>query len=411
MHGDAVPRLPYGSDMIQPLSAGILAAVVGFASTFAVVLKGLETVGATQAQAASGLLAVLVVKGGLAVWLGWRSRIPISIAWSTPGAALLAASSLPVGGFSVAVGAFLTSAALIVLAGIWRPFGRAVEAIPTSLAAAMLAGILFSLCTAPVRAAAALPALALPVIFAWAFALRFARPYAVPLAVLLTAIVVALATPLPPGAMASIAPHPVFVAPAFSLDATIGIALPLFIVTMASQNVPGLAVLAANGYRPAVGATFVWTGLGSALAALFGAHAMNLAAITAALCAGPEAHPNPARRWIASVACGATYILLGLTAAAAAAFVAASPPLLIESVAGLALLGSLAGALQGAMAQERDRIPAIVTFVTAASGTSFLGIGAAFWGLVAGGVLLAILRFPAAGTVLSSTGTNPGTRP
>lgn len=394
--------------MIQPLFAGILSAIVGFASTFAVVLKGLEAAGASQGEAASGLLALLVGTGMLAVLLGLLTRIPIAIAWSTPGVALLAASAAPVGGFPVAVGAFLTAASLVVLAGIVRPFGRAVAAIPTSLAAAMLAGILFTLCTAPVRAAAAMPMLALPVILVWALALRFARPYAVPLAVVLTAIVVAVATPLPPDALASIAPHPIFVAPAFSLDATIGIALPLFIVTMASQNVPGLAVLQANGYRPAVGPIFVATGFASALTAVFGGHAVNLAAITAALCAGPEAHPDPARRWIASVAGGATYMALGLAAGAAAAFVAASPSLLIESVAGLALLGSLVGALSAALAREEERVPAIVTFVTAASGTSFLGVGSAFWGLVAGGILLALLRVP---RVRSETGTKSNLAP
>lgn len=397
--------------MIQPISAGLLAAIVGFASTFAVVLKGLETMGATQAQAASGLLALLVVNGALAVLLGLATRMPVLIAWSTPGAALLAVSSAPSGGFPVAVGAFLTAAALIVLAGLWRPFGRAVAAIPASLAAAMLAGILFTLCTAPVRAVAAMPSLALPVILVWALALRFARAYAVPLAVLLTAVVVAIATPLPPGVLAGVAPHPAFVVPALSLDATIGIAVPLFIVTMASQNVPGLAVLVANGYRPSVGPLFVSTGLGSALAAIFGGHAMNLAAITAALCAGPEAHPDPDRRWIASAACGAANVVLGLAASAAAAFVAASPPLLIESVAGLALLGSLVGALGSALSEERDRVPAIVTFVTAASGSSFLGVGSAFWGLVAGGALLALLRLAPRATVPSGTGTKSGPQP
>lgn len=378
--------------MIQPISAGILASIVGFASTFAVVLKGLEAVGATQAEAASGLLAVLVATGLLAIGFGLRTRIPITIAWSTPGVALLAASAPPAGGFPVAVGAFLTSAALIVLAGLWRPFGRAVESIPASLAAGMLAGILFTLCTAPVRAAVAMPTLALPVIVVWALALRFARPYAVPLAVVVTAIVVAFATPVPDGALAALVPHPVLVTPTFSLDATIGIAVPLFVVTMASQNVPGLAVLAANGYRPATGPIFVWTGFGSAAGAFFGAHAVNLAAITAALCAGPEAHPDPSRRWIASVASGFGYIALALTAGIAAAFVAASPPLLIESVAGLALMGSLAGALAAALATDEERLSAVVTFVTAASGTSFLGIGSAFWGLVAGGALYMLTR-------------------
>lgn len=326
--------------MIQPLSAGLLVGVVGYASTFALVLKGLQAVGATQEQAASGLLAVLVVKGLLAIGLSFRLRMPISIAWSTPGAALLVVTGVPEGGFPMAVGSFLLVAALVVSAGLWRPFGRAVGAIPITLASAMLAGILFGLCTAPIRAVAALPALALPAIVVWALALRVARPYAVPLAVLLTGIVVAISTPFPPGALAEIAPRAVFVGPAFSLDAVIGITVPLFIVTMASQNVPGLAVLHANGYRPAVGPLFVSTGLASGLAALFGGHTVNLAAITAALCAGPEAGPDPARRWIAGAMAGATYVALGLLASFAAAFVAASPPLLIESVAGLALLGS-----------------------------------------------------------------------
>ena len=381
--------------MIQPISAGLLVGIVGFASTFAVVLQGLVAVGATRDQAASGLLALLVVKGLLAVGLSWRSRMPISIAWSTPGAALLIATGVPQGGFPVAVGAFLVAAGLIVGAGLWRPFGRAVAGIPLGLASAMLAGILFGLCTAPVRAVAALPALALPVIVVWALALRFARPYAVPLAVLLTGIVVAASTPLPPGALADIAPRPVLVPPSLTLDAIFGISVPLFIVTMASQNVPGLAVLNANGYRPAVGPIFVATGLASSLVACFGGHGVNLAAITAALCAGPEAHPDPSRRWIAGVAAGATYLALGLSAGFAAAFVAASPPLLIESVAGLALLASLGGALQTALARDEERLPAMVTFVTAASGVTFFGVGSAFWGLLAGAALLGALR-PAA---------------
>ncbi len=378
--------------MIQPISAGLLVGIVGYASTFAVVLKGLAAVGASQEQAASGLLALLVVKGLLAIGLCLKTRMPISIAWSTPGAALLIATRVPEGGFPVAVGAFVTVAALVVAAGLWRPFGRAVAAIPVGLASAMLAGILFGLCIAPVRAASALPGLALPVIVVWALAWRFARAFAVPIAVALTAVIVAAATPLPTVTLASVLPHPVFVVPAFSLDATIGIAIPFFIVTMASQNVPGLAVLHANGFRPAVGPLFVATGLASSLIALFGGHTVNLAAITAALCAGPDAHPDPGRRYVAGITAGAVYVVLGLLASFAAAFVAASPPLLIESVAGLALLGSLAGALSTALSREDERLPAIVTFVTAASGIGFFGVGSAFWGLVAGGAMMLLAR-------------------
>lgn len=382
------PAALAGGISLQPVVAGILAAFVGFASAFAVVLQGLAAVGATPAQAASGLVAVTLAQGVTAIVLTLRLRLPIAIAWSTPGAALLAATGAHAGGFAAATGAFLVAAALVVVAGLWHGFGRAVAAIPGPLAAAMLAGVLLPLCLAPVRAAAADPALALPIVLAWALGWRFARRWAVPIAVAVTAVVVALATPLPPGLLRGSFPPPLaFVRPAWSLDAVIGIGLPLFLVTMASQNVPGLAVLNANGYRPAIRPLFLGTGTASLLLPFFGGHMVNLAAITAALCAGPEAHPDPARRWSASLAMGVTNIALALVAAAAAAFVAAAPPLLIQAVAGLALLGTLAAALSGALAAEETRVPAIVTFVTTASGVSVAGIGAAFWGLIAGGAL------------------------
>jgi benzoate membrane transport protein len=253
--------------------------------------------------------------------------------------------------------------------------------------------VLLELCLAPIRAVSSAPALALPIVGAWAIALRFTRAFAVPIAVLVTAAVVATTTQLPPASIETLMPHPVFVMPAFTLSAIVGIGLPLFVVTMASQNVPGLAVLSVNGYRPRVGPIFVWTGVGSIGTALFGGHSLNLAAITAALCAGPEAGPNPARRWIASFTAGWAYIAIAFGATFATAFVAASPPLLIEAVAGLALLGALAGALTSALAKEDERIPAIVTFVTAASGISFLGIGPAFWGLIAGLALLGLFKW------------------
>lgn len=389
---DAAPARPEGS-IVQPVSAGLLVAAVGSASTFAVVLKGFGAVGATREEAASGLLAVLVATGLVAIALGLRWRMPVSIAWSTPGAALLASLAVPAGGFPAATGAFLCASALVVAAGLWRPFGRVVAAIPIGIASAMLAGVLLDLCLAPVKAAAALPMLALPIVLVWALAWRFARAYAVPLAVAAAAVAVAVATPMPPGALNDVVPHPVLIVPVFTLEAFVGIALPLFIVTMASQNVPGLAVLNANGYRPPVGPIFVVTGAASAITALFGGHLVNLAAITAALAAGPDAHPDPSRRWIATVTSGVGYLALGLAAGLATAFVAASPPLLIQAVAGLALLGSLAGALHSALAREDERLPAIVTFVTAASGVSFFGIGPAFWGLLAGGAMLALARF------------------
>jgi benzoate membrane transport protein len=378
--------------IVQPVSAGVLAAFVGFASTFAIVLAGFRSVGASPDEAASGLFAVTLGMGVLTLALSLTSRMPIAVAWSTPGAALLVATGPVAGGYQAAVGAFMVTAGLVVVAGVWRAFGRAVSAIPLPLAGAMLAGVLLDLCLAPVRAVGEMPALALPVVLAWAVMLRLSRLYAVPVAVVLTAVLVVTATEVPPDALAHPLPVIVPVVPAFGLDALTGIALPLFVVTMASQNVPGLAVLTVNGYRPDVSRIFVWTGLGSLATASIGGHTLNLAAITAALCAGPEAHSDPARRWIAGVANGIALVVLATTAGFAAAFIAASPPLLIQAVAGLALLGSLSGALAGALAREDDRIPAAVTFVTAASGVSFHGIGPAFWGLLAGGAVMALLR-------------------
>jgi benzoate membrane transport protein len=378
------------------ISAGLLAAFVGFASSFAVVVQGLRAVGASQAEAASGLMALSVAMGLCAILLSWRSGMPISIAWSTPGAALLASTGPVEGGFSAAVGGFLVSGLLIVLAGSWRPLGRAVAAIPTPLASAMLAGVLFGLCTAPVRAVAENAALGLPIVLAWAVMARVNRLLAVPAAVLVAAAVIGATTTVSLDSLGSLAPHPVTVVPTLSLAAVTSIALPLFVVTMASQNIPGIAILAVNDYRPDPGPLFRWTGLFSLAAAPFGGHAVNLAAITAALCAGPDADADPRRRWWAAAVSGVAYVLLGLVAVAATAFMSASPPILIQAVAGLALLGSLGAALSGAVAQPKQTEAAVVTFVVTASGVSFLGIGGALWGLVAGGAMLLLARWRAA---------------
>jgi benzoate membrane transport protein len=327
---------------------------------------------------------------GIALSL-WR-RMPISIAWSTPGAALLAASAMPDGGFPVAVGAFLVSGGLIVLAGLWKPLGRGVAAIPGPLASAMLAGVLLGLCLAPVKAVAEAPAAGLAIVLAWALVARFNRLMAVPAAVLVTVLTIALTVDLPPGLLAAAGPVPVLVVPEFSLAAVIGLALPLFLVTMASQNIPGMAVLTVNGYRPAPGPLFTVTGLFTLAAAPLGGHAVNLAAITAALCANPDAEPDPARRWQAAVVAGLVYVLFGLLAGTATAFVGAAPPILIQAVAGLALLGAFAGALQAALAVPAMREAAVITFLVTASGLTVMGISGAFWGLLAGGAMLALHR-------------------
>lgn len=391
MSGEAAAK---GSGFsLQAVGTGVLVAFIGFSSSFAVVLQGLAGIGATQAEAASGLMVLSVVMGLCGIWLSLKTRMPVSVAWSTPGAALLATTGAVEGGFAGAVGAFLICGVLIVIAGLWKPLGRWVGAIPASLANAMLAGVLLTFCLQPVKALAEGPALTLPVIIAWALAWRFRRLYAIPVALLVAVVAIALTSDMPALVPDALLPQPLFITPVFSVGALVGVALPLFIVTMASQNIPGIAVLHANGYRPEPGPLFATTGVFSLLSAPFGGHAVNLAAITAALCAGEDAHPDPGRRYWAAVIAGIGYVVLGLLAGAITAFVAAIPAYLFLTVAGLALLAAFGSALTDSMAAAEDRLPAVITFVGTASGLSFFGIGSAFWGLLGGLAMMALLRW------------------
>jgi benzoate membrane transport protein len=384
----------------QSFFMGCLTAFVGFASSFAVVLQGLKGVGATDYEAASGLMALSVSMGLCAIVLSAWTKLPVSIAWSTPGAALLATAGTVEGGFAAAVGAFLVCGLLIVIAGLFRPLGRAVAAIPAPLANAMLSGVILGLCFAPFKAIAFDPMLGLPILVAWAAVLAFKRLYAVPAALLAFVIVMVFGVDLPEGAMAtwaqSLAPPIELVAPVFTLPALISIALPLFIVTMASQNIPGIAVLKVNHYNPNPGPLFAVTGLFSLLSGPFGGHAVNLAAITAAMCAGEDAHPDPKRRYWAAIIGGVGYIVFGLLAGAVTAFVSLAPPILIQAVAGLALIGAFSGSAVAAFKEPETREAAAVTFLITASGVSFGGISGAFWGLVAGGLMLGFLKIAAA---------------
>ncbi|WP_019997856.1 benzoate/H(+) symporter BenE family transporter [Aureimonas ureilytica] len=375
---------------LAAVSAGLLAAFVGFASSFTVVLQGLVGVGATPEQAASGIMALSVAMGLCGLLVSWRTKMPISIAWSTPGAALLAGAGLPEGGFAAAIGAFVLAAGLVILTGLVKPVGRAMAAIPVSLANAMLAGILLPLCLAPVKAVAVLPLEGLAIVAIWFAVGRWNRILAVPAAAVATFLLIYLRHS-GPGTGAAIVPDPVLVLPTWSLSTMVGIGLPLFLITMASQNIPGLAVLKVNGYAPAPGPLFTLTGLFSLFSAPFGGHAVNLAAITAAICAGDEAGPDRARRWWAGMVSGAGYIAFGLAAGWATAF-AAQSPVLIQAMAGLALIGAFAGALAGTVAEVQDREAAVLCFVVTASGTAFFGISAPFWGLAVGGLVMLATR-------------------
>jgi len=379
------------SSLVPPTAAGVVTAFVGFASTFAVVLKGLTAVGASDAQAASGLMALSIAMGLACIVLSLWFRMPISGAWSLPGAALLAATGAAADGFPAATGAFLVAGALIVAAGLIKPFGRAVAAIPSALANAMLAGILFGLCLAPIKALIETPLAATMVILAWLLVSRLKRLYATPAAAIVAGLVIAFSGQGRALDWAAVTPTLVWTTPHFSVEAVVSLALPLFIVTMASQNLPGLAVLSAYHYKPEPGPLIATTGVFTLLAAPFGGHAVNLSAVTAAMCASPDASPDPSKRWIASLTCGCVYLVFGLLAGAVTHFVAGWP-LLIEAVAGLALLNAFGSALHNALADVSEREAALATFLVSSSGVAWHGIGGAFWGLLAGGVILVITR-------------------
>ncbi len=275
----------------QAASAGAIAGLVGFGGSFAVVVAGLTAVGASPAQVSSGLLAAALAMGIASVVFGAVTRLPMAAAWSTPGAALLVTTGAVAGGFEAAVGAFIISGTLIIVVGYWKTFGRLVSKIPATIASAMMAGVLLGLCLAPIKAVATVPEAALPVILVWAVVARFYRLMAVPAAVVAAVIVVVFQGE--PIEFTSLWPDAVLITPVFNWAAVIGIALPLFVVTMASQNIPGVAALVAQGYKPSAGKPIAFTDLLSVFAAPFGGHAANLPAIVATMCASPDAHPDP----------------------------------------------------------------------------------------------------------------------
>lgn len=386
--------MPDAAPVSRPIVAGIVTALVGFTSSFAVVLTGLDAVGATAAQAASGLLAVSLAMGLACIILAWRYRMPITAAWSTPGAALLVATGTVEGGWPAAIGAFLVTAALILLTALWPALGALIARIPPSIAQAMLAGVLLPLCLAPITGIVANPWGVLPVVLTWLVFARLAPRWAVPLAFVAAAVVVAATLASEGSAVdpAVLLPRFELTMPAFTVGALVGIALPLFIVTMASQNVPGVAVMRSFGYEVPWRPAMLVTGLGTALGAPAGGHTINLAAISAALAASPDADPDPARRWLAGVSTGVSYLVLGAFSAAFATLVVLAPTAVIPAVAGLALFAAFGAAVQQAIDDPGERLPAVVTFLVAASGIAVLGVSAAFWALVAGLLVRTVLH-------------------
>lgn len=372
------------------LSSATAAVVVGFASTILVVIEGARAVGASPAQQAS-VAAILCYAMAIASFiLAARYRMPLVVAWSTPGAVLIATSAMGIT-FPQAIGAFVFAGVLMALTAVITPLARAIERMPAAIAAAMLAGVLLRYVLGVPLAALASPEYVVPLILAF-FALRFFVPmYSVPIVVVLGLVIAAMAGAFNTSVPIAVTPL-TFDWPEWNLQAVVSLGIPLYLVTMASQNLPGFAVLRANGYQPPVSGCLMVTGIGSVLAAPFGSHAINMAAITASLVTGPDTHPDPAQRWKFVYAYAPLYAVFGLAAGTFVALLGALPKDLVTAIAGLALFGPLLGGMSAMMKESRDLEPALVTFLTTASGISLFGIGAAFWGLIAGLSLWAIQR-------------------
>ncbi len=368
--------------------AGFVAVLVGFTSSVAIIFQAAQALGATSAQTSSWIWALGLGMGVTSLGLSYWTRLPILTAWSTPGAALIAATS----GISMpeAIGAFLFSSSLILLFGLTGWFARVMDRIPLAVAAALLAGVLTRFGLDAVLSVKSAPLLVLVMAAAYLLGKRLWPRYAVP-GVLLAGVMVAAAQGrLQMDAVEWAWAQPVWTTPQLSLAALVGVALPLFLVTMASQNLPGVAAQRAAGYRIPVSASITVTGLAGLVMAPFGGFAFNLAAITAAICSGPEAHADPARRYTAAMAAGLVYIAVGLAGGSVVGLLVAFPRELVAAVAGLALISTIAGGLATALKEEKHRDAACLTFLVTLSGLSVAGIGSAFWGVVAGSLALLV---------------------
>ncbi|WP_375553647.1 benzoate/H(+) symporter BenE family transporter [Roseovarius mucosus] len=369
---------------------GILAAFVGYSASFAIVLAGLTAMGATAAQATTGLFFATVGMGICSIWLPVVTRIPAAVAWSTPGAAFLAATVALPGGFGEAVGAMIFAAGLIVLTGFIPTLGRVVAAIPKPIANGLLAGVLLKLCFAPAIALGSIPLLVLPVLVAWLVGLTWNRLAAMPFAVLAFLAVLYFSVETSTDALqADTTWLPAFTPtiPILTVQSFFSIALPLYLVTMAGQNIPGFAVLELNGYRVERQPLIRKTGIVSLAFAPFGSIPVNMSAITAAMMAGEDAGRDPAKRYWAAITSGVVYVVLAFAAALVTSLASLAPLALITAVAGLALVPALVGSMSAAFSDRTQLEAPALTFLIAASGMTLFGISGAFWGVVVGALI------------------------
>lgn len=371
------------SDLIPPIVAGLISVIVNYGGTFILVFQAAKVAGLSPELTASWVWSISIGVGVTGLLLSWVSREPIITAWSTPAAAFLvtALASTP---YEEAIGAYLISAAAFVVLGLSSYFERLIRLIPNGIAAGLLAGILLQFGIGAFGSMTLDPKLAGLLILAYLIIKRFSARYAVVGILILGLAFLLLEHRVDLSGLKLELAAPVFTMPVFTLNALLSVALPLFLITLTGQYMPGMLVLRNDGFRTSAN-PIVWvTGLGSLIMAPFGSHAMNVAAITAAICTGPEAHQDPSKRWIAGIAAGVFYILVGIFGLTLAAVFMALPATFITTLAGLALLGTIGGSLAGAMAEPKSREAALITFLASAANITLFGIGGAFWGLVIG---------------------------
>lgn len=389
---------------LSAFTAGFVAVLVGFTSSVAIVFQAALALGATPAMVASWMWALGIGMGLCSLVPSLWLKKPVMVAWSTPGAAVLATAATA-GGFGMAegVGAFILCAVLITVAGATGWFERVMNRIPLALASALLAGVLARFGLSGFAAAQTALPLVVLMLLTYLLGKRLVPRYAVPLTLLVAIIFIAARAEFTGAKIQFGLTMPVWVTPSFSLAAFISMSLPLFVVTMASQNLPGVAAIQAAGYADRrqeggdagipISKVITLTGLVTLVLAPFGAFALNLSAITAAICMGPEAHSNPARRYTAAASCGLIYVVIGLFGAAITGVLTAFPKELVAAIAGLALLGTIGGALNAALKDDTHREAALITFLVTLSGVVIAGVGSAFWGVVAGGVALLVQHY------------------
>ncbi len=393
--GARMPLMQFFKDLsLSAFTAGFVAVLVGFTSSVAIVFQAAQAFQATPAQITSWMWALGLGMGLCSLVPSLLLRKPVMVAWSTPGAAVLASAGLS-GGFSMAeaVGAFMVCAVLITLAGVTRWFERVMNRIPTEIAAALLAGVLARFGMQAFAAAQTALPLVLLMLGAYLVARRWIPRYAVVITLALAIAFVALRGEMSWSAIRFELAMPVFTAPQFTLSAAISLALPLFVVTMASQNLPGVAVIRATGYDLPISRLITMTGLATLVLAPFGGYALNFSAITAAICMGPEAHPDRDKRYTAAVSCGLLYVVIGIFGAVVTGLLTAFPKELVVAIAGLALLGTIGNGLAAALRDEPHREAALITFLVTLSGVVVAGVGSAFWGVVAGSLALFVQQY------------------